>query len=124
MNCPKCGHPEAECIIGNYWKCPGCDGPEAAHIAETDDFGSYTLVMNVLRGAPTLWPEAILSSVVEAWPGYGYFRARVGLLALLKLNDIFHTPDSDAVVLTDGNVFVRVYGHPLVQHGDLYVCKG
>lgn len=25
MNCPKCGHPEAECIIGNYWNCPGCD---------------------------------------------------------------------------------------------------
>lgn len=25
MNCPKCGHPEAECIIGNYWKCQGCD---------------------------------------------------------------------------------------------------
>ena len=25
MNCPRCGDARAECVIGNFWKCPTCD---------------------------------------------------------------------------------------------------
>lgn len=33
MVCPNCGHPDAECIVNNYWKCPRprCANNEEMH---------------------------------------------------------------------------------------------
>jgi hypothetical protein len=30
MNCPSCGNKDADCVIGNYWKCPNrnCENHE------------------------------------------------------------------------------------------------
>lgn len=50
MNCPKCGNPNAECIIGNYWKCPSCDNTESHK--QADDYmspGSLALLREMSR---------------------------------------------------------------------------
>lgn len=39
---PPCGHKEAECVIGNYWKCGVCDGKPA--IAVPDKYIAYVMV--------------------------------------------------------------------------------
>ena len=34
MICPKCNNPNAECIIGNYYKCSVCDNPTTSKYTE------------------------------------------------------------------------------------------
>ncbi len=35
MTCPKCGNGRAECIIGNFWKCPACDATPPARAEQS-----------------------------------------------------------------------------------------
>jgi len=32
MNCPKCNDPNAECVIGTFWRCPTCDAVATAPV--------------------------------------------------------------------------------------------
>lgn len=48
MICPDCGNLEAECIIGNYWKCPNpscSNGPEPKDVEfELDEDDTQPIV--------------------------------------------------------------------------------
>ncbi len=59
MTCPKCGNPKAECIIGNFWKCPECDGVRPK--AHKSEWGLDQIAF-VVKG---MWPQRKLDDAVS-----------------------------------------------------------
>lgn len=59
MTCPKCKNPNAECIIGNFYKCPSCDGTPRA--SSTKPSGIFDRVITALQ----IWPQRKVEDYVQ-----------------------------------------------------------
>lgn len=64
MTCPKCGNKNAECIIGSFWKCPGCDG--ARPVARREGPSLLEIISSTVG---QLWPNLKVDDFASRWHG-------------------------------------------------------
>lgn len=61
VTCPKCKNPNAECVIGNFWKCPVCDRTPAA----THQKNPTTLLEIIAHAVAGMWPQGKIDDMVR-----------------------------------------------------------